>query len=736
MRKAIALLTLLLLITGSAPASTIDAVITGAQGVKAEITALEQRIAAAEAQAQTLAATNATLTSERAALTAQVAALQTEIATARARIVELEAKLPPPSTALGAAAAALQPGQWGKLPITDDMRLALNNESGNSGTLHTYAENLVWDPASRQLLFVGSDHGKPAKFVTYRATSNSWHIEPTVPWMQAWTGTVDHGYRQAGDVGAFYRRTGAGPSNPTGRIVNRFDTATQTWTTLPPIPSTVNNYLTVAPGMVYFPERRSLVMTSTGSPYQVFEYDTVGKAWRGLGKATLGSYHHSTEYNPVHKVVLIAAGVQQPRVMYKLDAAGVVTRLKDAPDDLELGVYRAIIVADPVTGDFLVASRGRMFSYDITTETWRLLPFAPPPSMSTASAIVGLVAAPVPDYGVTVWAACTKLKGPCQLHAYKHVKGAGVPHIPPPPVVVLPAPSAATLPTSPQTFAERCAQPGVVRCQAFDAPVPLDVATGAANTIQGAIDTQIKASGAGALRFTIPSNTGPNSSGSYQTNFADDLSVQFGEGEEFYVQWRQRFSPEMMLNMSGGGWKTIIIGEGDRPGKEAYSCTQLEVVMNNGGWKRGFPVMYHSCGQKDGGYEGLYGRTASGDYLVQNAVADCGTTFTGTAPPCVGFQVERWMTFQVRVRVGNWYRNDSRYFKNSAVELWIAHEGERSRKVISLLNYDLANTTAAKYGKVWLLTYNTGKDPAFAHAPAVTWYDELIISRQPIADPT
>ena len=58
----------------------------------------------------------------------------------------------------------------------------------------------------------------------------------------------------------------------------------------------------------------------------------------------------------MHKVVLIAGGIQQPRIMYKLDAAGTVTRLQDAPAEIELGVNRSIITADPVSGDFIILS--------------------------------------------------------------------------------------------------------------------------------------------------------------------------------------------------------------------------------------------------------------------------------------------------------------------------------------------------------------------------------------------
>jgi hypothetical protein len=39
------------------------------------------------------------------------------------------------------------------------------------------------------------------------------------------------------------------------------------------------------------------------------------------------------------------------------------------------------------------------------------------------------------------------------------------------------------------------------------------------------------------------------------------------------------------------------------------------------------------------------------------------------------------------------------------------------------------------YNSVDLLNYMTGKDPTVNHPTAYTWYDELIVSSQPIAAP-
>jgi hypothetical protein len=269
----------------------------------------------------------------------------------------------------------------------------------------------------------------------------------------------------------------------------------------------------------------------------------------------------------------------------------------------------------------------------------------------------------------------------------------------------------------PMSFALRCAQPGVVKCVGFDSVEetrPYIYPPYGLTVERAGIVNDIKASGAGSLRFEIPTNTGSDTSGSFWQNFDDDFAVQFGEGEEFFVQWRQRFSPELLSTFydGGGGWKQAIIGEGDRPGKTVYSCTQLEVVVQNT-YQSGAPQMYHSCGGKDGQYEPL-------DRQVR----------------WVRYKANEWMTFQVSIRIGTWYRNDQRYHRDSRIQLWVAEAGRPSRLAVDQTRYDIANNEPeAKYGKIWLLPYHTGKSAEQRHSTAYTWYDDLIISRSRISDP-
>jgi hypothetical protein len=327
-------------------------------------------------------------------------------------------------------------------------------------------------------------------------------------------------------------------------------------------------------------------------------------------------------------------------------------------------------------------------------------------------------------------------------------------------------------------FMARCSSPGVLRCVGFDAASDITGRYGD-NTGLGigfptaapVLDTTVKASGNSSLMFTIPSNSNDGASGYYFANFTNNIADQVGEGQEIYVQWRQRFSPELLTTRywgtygnpgdcgpgspgCSGGFKQFSLSEGDRPpGYIAPSCVDIDVPVQNI-QQGGFPMMYHSCGVKDGHYESLqYYDSALNAFTDQNNVPNC-TTATKTG--CFYYQPNEWMTFQMHVKVGTWYKNDGVYHHDSTVQLWMAREGQPSVLIIDWspqhlcinttcgapaggtnTGYDLVNlsTPLMKFGKIYLLPYQTQKDPTQTHPTAYTWYDELIISKSRIPDP-
>lgn len=252
------------------------------------------------------------------------------------------------------------------------------------------------------------------------------------------------------------------------------------------------------------------------------------------------------------------------------------------------------------------------------------------------------------------------------------------------------------------------------------------------------IDNKIRASGAGSLRFTIPSQTGANTSGSFFANFSRDLATQFGQGQEFFVQWRQRFERKMLRAfLGGGGWKLAIIGEGDQPGRQpTSSCTELEAVVSSDMRYMG-PTFYHSCGRfiSLDFYDGTQVR------LQRQGPPYC---YYPDDPQhgCFRYVANEWMTFQVHLQIGRWNKPSSR------IQLWAAREGRPSVMIYDSIDafpkgFTLFNNPGsgsdtnpgAKYGKIWLLPYNTNKDSSEMYPTTFTWYDELIVSTRKIADP-
>ncbi|MGE0764553.1 MAG: hypothetical protein AB7N80_14855 [Bdellovibrionales bacterium] len=336
--------------------------------------------------------------------------------------------------------------------------------------------------------------------------------------------------------------------------------------------------------------------------------------------------------------------------------------------------------------------------------------------------------------------------------------------------------SVRSTPVGAQDFAARCAAPGVVKCVGFDQASDIagtfgensGIFSGSNNAPQ--LDTAVRASGNSSLRFTVTTSSA-SSGGSYFTNFSSDLQTQFDSGQTFYVQWRQRFDTQyatMNLGSFGnGGWKQVIVGSGDKPGCTksnsltidsggfcTSSCTPLETVVQNT-YHRGFPVMYNSCSGSSSTQNGKYaGGTGpyvpfeepfnGFDFKLQNAMPAPYCLYSQGAtnsyfPPkgnCFGYAANEWMTFKMRIVIGT-RTND--YFKGSHVDLWVSRQGQAPAHVFNW-NWDLAAGPAAqnlKFGKIWLLTYNSN-NAGNNNAPvptAQTWYDDLIISTQDIADP-
>jgi hypothetical protein len=98
---------------------------------------------------------------------------------------------------------------------------------------------------------------------------------------------------------------------------------------------------------------------------------------------------------------------------------------------------------------------------------------------------------------------------------------------------------------------------------------------------------------------------------------------------------------------------------------------------------------------------------------------------------CFFYPANQWVTFYYQVSIGHWGKPDS------AINAWVGLDGKSMRQWVKMPNFILRNEHPGRdYDSLTLLTYMTNKDPTVNYPTAYTWYDELIISSQPIAPPT
>jgi len=290
-----------------------------------------------------------------------------------------------------------------------------------------------------------------------------------------------------------------------------------------------------------------------------------------------------------------------------------------------------------------------------------------------------------------------------------------------------------TTSTALQDFQTRCAQTGVIVCQGFDDPAVFTPAVWPASGLYpagdgsfgGTIDPTVTASGGGSLKFTIPSNGAANSAGYWRQLFTSNQSAgpssaqMFQQNSTFYLQYRQRFSPEYLTNQwpaNGGGltyWKQ-------------------QIISNDNNY--GYPMMYSQCGA-----DVFQVPTGSSDFL--NEQGDTPTSgynchyqkANNTSTSCFTYPPNTWVTFYYKVSIGTWGQ------ANSSIQAWVSVGAGPYVEWINMPNHTLnedSGSAGKDYNMVTLLTYMTNRNPAVSAGPtAFTWYDEMIVSTQPIAAP-
>lgn len=302
-------------------------------------------------------------------------------------------------------AESLEPGEWGSLETQEiDAVLSAN---GASGIQIPYSEDIVWDAATRQLLFVGGDHADIADLVVYGEDSNTWETLERPGWIP---GSTMHGYdHSAIDQGRrfLYHRPFA------NNVVHRWDIDAGTWSELPSPP---DNGVSCCDALEFFPEMDGLLWTHH-SYGEMWLFSEASQEWSMLTTMPPGNTWQVAEYNPVHHVVLFTI----EGALHRLDADGTVTDLGSLGQPIYDGSgYNGVLTVDPVTGDYLVSTPAgegdrTWHAYDVIENAWGELPTSPDVDLANT----GMVATPIAEYGITLFVYCYG-GTPCGVLAYKH----------------------------------------------------------------------------------------------------------------------------------------------------------------------------------------------------------------------------------------------------------------------------------------------------------------------------
>ena len=263
-----------------------------------------------------------------------------------------------------------------------------------------------------------------------------------------------------------------------------------------------------------------------------------------------------------------------------------------------------------------------------------------------------------------------------------------------------------------QNWADRSTGPSVTAAYDFASDLHSNYVNGS-NGERGFHDTDEKIETAGSIRFELRSGeTSANISGSWTRSESPwVMGDSFGEGETFYVQFRQKISQTMIDNLTDWDsfWKTAIF----HMNTSTANGVEITTVHPNS------QGMIYS----DSGAYAMTTGTADPDYenttplLIQQAWdLDAGEPWgneTGgisAAYPTIGwdFPGDEWVTCYYKVSLGTFTLNHTGP-NDSTIEMWVQEPGnDYWTKLVSgrfALAYNTADTDV--YNNITLTPYMT-----------------------------
>jgi hypothetical protein len=324
------------------------------------------------------------------------------MATANSNAFDVQVVVP---TSLAATAARMAPGSWTTLQtlFAGAASLSALIDASNQKRITEYADKMVWLSGRKEIHFTGGGHSAssatPAyeKTIVYTDADNTWHDLGVPPWYSPPNGGAVHAYQHNTARGNTHYYLQFGTST-----VRTRDIPSGTWGVLDT--TNVNTGTDGAIGALeWFPTfgTGSLIIVDGGALYR-----WNGTSWSSLGSRAMGGYHNVGIYSPIKDLLYFGGGVGSAQ-LYTMSNTGAITARANCP--VEFGIIQSVTTVDPVSGKLMLVCADQVIRvYDPVTNQWSTDPTLPPAGFWSGNIynegnVMGIVAAPVYDYGVTMF---------------------------------------------------------------------------------------------------------------------------------------------------------------------------------------------------------------------------------------------------------------------------------------------------------------------------------------------
>lgn len=294
----------------------------------------------------------------------------------------------------------MAPGSWATFStgIEGAATLSALMDAGNGHRISEYADKMVWLPGRHEIHFTGGGHAANEKTIVYTEIDNTWHDLGTPPWYVKSAGGAVHGYQHNAGSGNtdYYLHFGSA-------TIHTRDAVSGAWGLLDTAGVKLGSDGAIG-ALEWFPTfgTGSLIIVD-GNADGVYRWN--GRSWSIVGSPAMGHYHNAGVYSPIRDLLYFGGGNGSAR-LYTMSNTGKITPRASCP--VGFGINQSVTTVDPVSGRLLLACLDKVIRvYDPATDAWST-DTAPPPGFWSGSVysegpVMGIVAAPIYDHGVTMF---------------------------------------------------------------------------------------------------------------------------------------------------------------------------------------------------------------------------------------------------------------------------------------------------------------------------------------------